>query len=168
LKRKKLNFRFAAPFVPESEPRSYVFSDVQFKRLSPCRNHRSFSVKTANRTFESTCFFCETLKPPTIDEDVCRSGIAAEEGDVPIQSQRDAGRGPRPDRRHHDQKPPLRVRRRVAICLPSLVFVPETVPEVGDVEGRSRLDDGRRVIGGVLRLNRGGCQCPDPGPKTQH
>ena len=45
-----------------------MFCDVHERRLSPEMNQRSSAVNIERRTPDSTCFFCETRRPPDTDE----------------------------------------------------------------------------------------------------
>ena len=45
-----------------------MFCDVHDNRLSPWMNQRSSAVNMLIRMPDSTCFFCDTRRPPEIDE----------------------------------------------------------------------------------------------------
>src|SRR5205823_2341593 len=83
-RRTKSYFTFAASAVVASDPSSYVFNEVQLSRLSPCRNQPSSSVKIEKRTFDRTCFFCDTRKPPAIDEMCVERGSSSKNAMFPL------------------------------------------------------------------------------------
>src|SRR5439155_10093946 len=83
-RRANVYFTFVALSVPASDPSSYVFSEVQFSRLSPWRNQRSSPVKIEKRTLESTCCFCETRIPPAAEEMCVDAGSPRKKAMLPL------------------------------------------------------------------------------------
>src|SRR5262249_55062870 len=109
--------------------------------------------------------------------------VAAEEGHVAIEAEGEAGCGARSDRRREHDESPVRPRLGGLICREWLVLMPDSVPDVADVErGVERtVRHGRRVrrldgrVSGLLlwflRVNEGdaddGAAAPDRHQKRE-